>query len=39
LAVDRCKEPQELLEVGPDHFSRCWRSATGELVTGLAAGE
>jgi oligopeptide/dipeptide ABC transporter ATP-binding protein len=39
LAVDRCTEPQELLEVGPQHHSRCWRSATGELVTSRTEAE
>ena len=39
FAEERCKEPQELIEIAPGHRSRCWKSATGELPTGVALEE
>ncbi len=39
FSVERCTQPQELLEIAPGHYSRCWRSATGELVTADAVEE
>jgi len=30
VAAERCREEQELTEVGPGHRARCWRAVTGE---------
>jgi oligopeptide/dipeptide ABC transporter ATP-binding protein len=38
LAMERCKEPQELVMVRPGHSVRCWRAAAGETSGGLANG-
>lgn len=37
LAVDRCKEPQELEAVGSGHSVRCWRAVAGETSGGLTS--
>ena len=36
LAMDRCKEPQELVTVAPGHAVRCWRAAAGETAGGVS---
>ena len=36
LAMEICKEPQELVTVAPGHQVRCWRAAAGETSGGMA---
>jgi oligopeptide/dipeptide ABC transporter ATP-binding protein len=36
LAVEKCKEPQELVSVAPGHSVRCWRAVAGETSGGIA---
>jgi peptide/nickel transport system ATP-binding protein len=36
FAVERCKEPQQLVAVGPHHSVRCWRAVAGEISGGMA---
>jgi len=35
LAMERCKEPQDLIAVAPGHEVRCWRAAAGETSGGV----
>jgi len=36
LAMEKCREPQELVTVAPGHQVRCWRAAAGETSGGNA---
>lgn len=37
LAMERCKEPQDLVSVAPGRSVRCWRAAAGEISGGMAS--
>ncbi len=36
MAMEKCKEPQELVTVAPGHGVRCWRAAKGETSGGVS---
>ena len=36
LALEKCKEPQDLVTVSPGHQVRCWRAAAGETSGGVS---
>jgi peptide/nickel transport system ATP-binding protein len=36
LALEKCKEPQDLVTVAPGHAVRCWRAAAGETSGGTS---
>jgi oligopeptide/dipeptide ABC transporter ATP-binding protein len=38
LALERCREPQELTQLTPGHLVRCWRAVAGEIEGGAFDG-